>query len=362
LIYTWGAGKSGNEECNFRFFPSGMYLRSGTNTPYQEEIQTMILQPSKVVIPEPLVISELQVGRTISGWLLAVEVQMRPAKSGKLYLHLKLRDQRGNEIIARQFDPPSMEARSPQAGKVVLLEGVAEEFQNKLNIRLSRAELDEAAPADLFILGTRQPIEHLEAEFHLLMSKVAYPGLSELLQCCFTPEVIAHFRKWPAAVQHHGAVVGGLLEHTVNVATIAYEFTQLYSCDQNLVLAGALLHDIGKLEELEEQVGAGFTPMGRLVGHIILGMQYVQEQAQQVWELDEVIRDDLLHIILAHHGKKEFGSPIPPATIEALIVHQADAAEAALTGFLDHCERTSGPDGWSAYSQTFGRQLRAPEV
>ena len=158
----------------------------------------MTLQPSKVVILEPLVISELQVGRTISGWLLAVEVQMRSAKSGKLYLHLKLRDQRGNEIIARQFDPPSTEARGPQAGKVVLLEGVVEEFQNKLNIRLSRAELDEAAPADLFILGTRQPIEHLEAEFHLLMSKVAHPGLSELLQCCFTHEVIAHFCRWPA--------------------------------------------------------------------------------------------------------------------------------------------------------------------
>ncbi len=141
----------------------------------------------------------------------------------------------------------------------------------------------------------------------------------------------------------HGAVVGGLLEHTVNVTTIAEHLAKLYPCNQNLVLAGALLHDIGKLEELSEQIGADYTPKGHRIGHIVLGMQYLEEQAQHITTLDTAILADLLHIILAHHGTKEFGSPVCPATIEALLVHQADATEAKLTGFLDLSERLSTP-------------------
>ena len=155
-------------------------------------------------------------------------------------------------------------------------------------------------------------------------------------------------------------MVGGLLEHTVNVSLITQCLANLYSCNDELALAGALLHDIGKLKELEEQPGRGFTPAGNMFGHIFLGTQYVQQHALHVTEIDEATWLDLLHIILAHHGTKEFGSPVYPATIEALIVHLADMAEAKLTGFLDHCDRTSTPDGWSSYYKEFGGPIRVP--
>jgi 3'-5' exoribonuclease len=135
--------------------------------------------------------------------------------------------------------------------------------------------------------------------------------------------------------------------------------TQIYPCNPDLVIAGALLHDIGKLEELEEQVGLGFTSDGRMFGHIVRGMQHVQEQALNIGKLDDATRYDLLHIILAHHSK-EFGSPVSPVSIEALIVHLADRTEASLTGFIEHCEHTTGPDGWSSYSAKYGGQLRMP--
>lgn len=319
-----------------------------------------LVQRSTSLKPEPIIIRELQVNAEVRGWLFAEEVQTRPAKNGRPFRQLRLRDQRGNEIRANQFDLPHIETLVPQKGKVVLVEGVLEEYQNKTQIKLTRAEIDESAPPDLFVVGTRRRIELLEDHFQKLMNKVRHPGLQALLPGCFTTEVMKRFRLWPAAVQHHGAVVGGLLEHTVNVTLIAERLAQLYACNQELVLAGALLHDIGKLEELEEQVGVGFTPAGRMFGHIVLGAQYVQEHALQVSDLDEATCQDLLHIILAHHGTKEFGSPVCPATIEALIVHQADAAEAKLTGFLDHCDRTSNADGWSSYSKDFGGQLRMP--
>ncbi len=319
-----------------------------------------LAQRGTSLTPEPLLISELQVNADVRGWLFAIEVQTRQAKNGKPFRQLRLRDQRGNEIKAIQFDLPRLETLAPQEGKAVLLEGVVEEYHNEIQIKLNNAEADESTSPDLFIVGTRRKIELLENRFQELMSKVNHPGLHRLLLDCFTTEVMERFRHWPAAVRHHGAVVGGLIEHTVNVTLIADRLTQLYTSNQSLVLAGALLHDIGKLEELEEQVGLGFTAAGRMFGHIVLGMRYVQDQARQVAELDEATCQDLLHIILAHHGTQEYGSPICPATIEALIVHQADVAEAKLTGFLDHCDRTSNADGWSSYSPAFGGQLRMP--
>ncbi len=308
-----------------------------------------------------------------------------------------LRDLRGNIITARQFDLPQRESNAPQAGNVVLIKGLIEEYQNNLHIKLICAELyasreilrrdylprsacqqaleksyyrdsadsewkhiDKTAPLDLFVISTRHNIVELEDQFWDLMNTVQHPGLQALLHDCFTNDVIEQFRRWPAAVRHHGAVVGGLLEHTVNVSLITQFLAILYSCNHELALAGALLHDIGKLQELEEQPGRGFTPDGTMFGHIFLGTQYVEQHAKQLPETDEATRLDLLHIILAHHGTKEFGSPVYPATIEALIVHLADMTEAKLIGFLDHCDRTSTPDGWSSHNKEFGGPLRAP--
>ena len=316
-------------------------------------------QHAATPVPEPLVIRDLQLKSIVSGWLFATEVQVRKTSNGKPFVNLTLRDQRGSEIIGRYFDPPDDEALIPREGSVVLVEGVVDKFNNRVHIRVTRASADETAPAHLFLPGTRDPIAQLDQHLQHLLDKVYHPGLHELLERCFTPEVTARFRRWPAAVRHHGTVVGGLLEHTVNVTFIADRMTQIYPCNQNLVLAGALLHDIGKLEELEEQVGQGFTPDGRMFGHIVRGMQYVQDQAQHVSELDDATRYDLLHIILAHHTK-EFGSPVSPVSIEALIVHLADKVEANLTGYIEHCERTTGPDGWSSYSAKYGGQLRMP--
>ncbi len=317
-------------------------------------------QQEQQIPREPLIISDLKAGSTVRGWLLVVESHIRTTVNRKPYLHLKLRDPRGNEIIARQFDPPQLNSLTFEEGKVVLIEASVEEFRNQPHLKLIHAEHDESAPTDLFTLGTRRPIAQLEISFQRLLLEVEHPDLSELLRCCFTPELLARFCRWPAAIRHHGAITGGLLEHTVNVATIAKRFSQLYPCNSSLVLAGALLHDIGKLEELEERPGAGLTSLGRMVGHIILGTQYVQKQAQQLDHLDQTILSDVLHIILAHHGTLAFGSPVCPATIEALIVHQADVAEAQLTGFLEYCQRNAGPDGWTAYSTAFGGQLRVP--
>ena len=310
--------------------------------------------------PEPIKICDLIANAEVRGWLLVEEALIRTTKNGKPFRQLKLRDQLGNEITARQFELPSGEINVPQEGKVVLIEGLVEEYQHTTNIKLTKVVLDDSAPQDLFVVGTRHNIDELEKRFWKLVNVVQQPRLQALLRDCFTNEVIEQYRFWPAAVRHHGAVVGGLLEHTVHVALITQFLANLYPCNGELALTGALLHDIGKLQELEAQPGKGFTADGNMFGHIFLGTLYVQQRAQQINALDETTLLDLLHLILAHHGMKEHGSPVCPVTIEALIVHLADMVEAKLTGFLDHCQRTAASDGWSAYNKDFGGPLRMP--
>src|SRR5207248_9892181 len=131
--------------------------------------------------PEQIIIDDLGVNTEVRGWLLAQEVQNRTTKNGKQYRQLKLRDQKGNEISARQFDLPQRESNLPQAGKVVLIEGLVEEFQNTMHIKLTRAEPDETAPLDLFVVSTRHTVDDLEDQFWNLVKQVQHPGLQSLL-------------------------------------------------------------------------------------------------------------------------------------------------------------------------------------
>src|SRR5205823_12769509 len=124
--------------------------------------------------------------------------------------------------------------------RVVEVEGLVEKYQNQVYLKLIYASIDESVPIDLFQVGTRHSIPQLQETFRQFTGKVSHGGVHELLDRCFSPEILARFSRWPAAVRYHGAIRGGLLEHTVNVTLIADRLIQLYSCNQNLVLAGAL--------------------------------------------------------------------------------------------------------------------------
>ncbi len=151
-------------------------------------------------VPEPIKICELVVNTEVRGWLLVEEVLMRTAKNGTQYRQLKLRDQLGNKITARKFELASEEINVPQEGKVVLIEGLVEEYQHMTNIKLTKAVLDDSAPQDIFVVGTRQNLDELEEQFWKLVDKVQQPALQALLRNCFTMDVVEQFRRWPAAV------------------------------------------------------------------------------------------------------------------------------------------------------------------
>jgi 3'-5' exoribonuclease len=161
-----------------------------------------------------------------------------------------------------------------------------------------------------------------------------------VLDCVFGDDVFREqFERTPGSTKGHHAQVGGLLQHTVEVANIAVTAAKaVRRANLDLVIAGALLHDVGKVEAYEVGPG-GFaaTPCGLLIGHVVLGVLHLERRLQKLGEppCTEGQLLELRHMILSHHGRQEYGSPVVPMTLEAQIVHQADDASAKATDFLD---------------------------
>src|SRR5690606_9538374 len=178
---------------------------------------------------------------------------------------------------------------------------------------------------DLFLPRSPRPPEEMERELAALIASVRDPGLGTLLRRMLDrrSEIGRAFRHAPAAKRNHHAYLGGLLEHTLSVATACDLLARHYgpSIDRDLLVAGALLHDVGKVREIVAGTGFTFSDEGRLLGHILLGLGMVEAEAVAVPELPAERRLLLLHLIASHQGRYEWQSPRRPKILEGLILH-----------------------------------------
>ena len=198
---------------------------------------------------------------------------------------------------------------------------------------------------DLSMLRPTGPIdlESLEVEFQTLIGRIQDEPLQRLVKQVFSGKRYERFLRNPAGMRLHHAYVGGLLHHTVCVARLALSMGKtIGGVDLDLILAGALLHDIGKLREISAGLGFPYTTEGRLMGHISMGAMLISRIAENIPDLSRIRLDELLHIILSHHGDHEKGSPVFCATKEAFIVHYADETDAVLNQF-----QTDGKETWA---------------
>ena len=199
-------------------------------------------------------------------------------------------------------------------------------------------------------------MEEYKKKFLKLVTKISRPPLRELLGEIFSGSRWERFVRNPAAKRFHHAYIGGLLEHSVDVAETALAVAgTVPGVDLDMVIAGALLHDIGKTEEISADIGFSYTETGHLVGHITAGALIIDAVASQVQFLSEAERKSLLHIVLSHHGSREKGSPIGCATREAVIVHYADELNAVLQQFVETGEKEGA--GWN-FNKMMGSMIR----
>lgn len=298
-------------------------------------------------------VAELRAGQNLTGCYACAEIESATDRNGKAFLRLRLRDASG-EVRAIHFDP-SDEALEMSAGDVVVVGGtyiVHPQYGPQVQVRTLR--LAEAEEYDLSELVPASPIDPAELgeRLHALVDSVGEVHLRALLERALdgSQEPGATFVIAPAAVRHHHAYRHGLLEHSVVVAECAADIAgRLTSVDRDLVVAGALLHDIGKTKAYaDEGLLPAMTDMGRLHGEIVIGHAIVLRLIEEVPEFPDELALRLLHIVISHHGMREKGSPVVPMTREAVVVHYCDDMTARVAA-IDEAERQTAPgESWSS--------------
>jgi 3'-5' exoribonuclease len=293
-----------------------------------------------------------------TGNFLVQSKQVPLNKNGKPYMALVLADRTGS-AEARIWDNldklPAFEA-----GDFLEVKGDAVEYQGRMQLKVHSVERlpSEKIDPDEYLPTTTRDRPEMLSRLQELLAGISAAPLRELLLSRFQDaDFRARLSRAPAAKSIHHAYVGGLLEHTLSVVELAERVAALYpDLDRDLLLAGAFVHDLGKLEELGAGQGFDYTDEGRLVGHLVLGAISLRGWAAQRPDLPPETLLKLEHIVLSHHGEKEFGSPVLPQFTEALVIHQLDLLDSKVQSFREVGQREHG-QRWSSFQRQLDRYL-----
>ncbi|HET7841049.1 MAG TPA: OB-fold nucleic acid binding domain-containing protein, partial [Terriglobia bacterium] len=268
-------------------------------------------------------VRDLTPDQPVRSTFLVQTKERKIASNGSAYLDLELRDSSGS-VKAKLWDCDRLNPDFA-ADDIVQVEGMVEEYRGGLQLKIRRIAKCAGGEFDLldyFPRSARDPEEMFAALLDRLKRVPEGPLRSLMISVVEDPEIAPRLKLAPAATSFHHAYLGGLLEHILSLIGMGDQVCDHYpSLDRDLVLAGLVLHDLGKLEELGYERGFHYTTRGQLIGHISIGLELVQTKIRALPDFPAALKDRLEHIILSHHGKLEFGSPKEPAFPEALVVH-----------------------------------------
>src|SRR5512139_1655114 len=282
------------------------------------------------------------------------------AKSGKTYLAVTFQDKTG-ELEGRAFDRVDEMAATFGEKDYVEVEGIVGTFQGKPQIRIESLAKLEAPPADTKKPekpGTAEAEDALWKELLALVDAIADKHVKELVQAFVQDEdVAARLRRSAAAKTVHHAYPGGLLEHTVSCLKLAHRLADQYpQVDRDLLVAGAFFHDLGKIRELSGEKSVEYTDEGKLVGHLVMAAQWVHDKARRVG-VPRDLEHHVVHMILAHHGRMEYGSPKPPITPEALLKHYIDELDSRVNSWLNLMAKEGGSKRWPSSDNVYEQPI-----
>jgi 3'-5' exoribonuclease len=302
---------------------------------------------------KPVFVNTLVPSETVTTQFLVIHKEIRQKKTGEPYLTLLLGDRTG-EIEAKMWDNVAEVMNTFDRDDFVKVKGLPQIYQNKPQLtvhKIRRLEDHEVEPGDYFPCSRRDP-EEMWAELQGVIASLGNEHLRQLLEAIFAdPKIVALYKRAPAAKSIHHACLGGLIEHVLSVCALCRMTAAHYhEVDVDLLLAAAILHDIGKIEELAYERSFSYTTAGQLVGHIVMGVQLVGETIRGIPEFPPKLQLLLEHMILSHHGSLEFGSPKVPLFPEALLFHHLDNLDSKFESMRAAIERDKHPDseftGW----------------
>lgn len=305
-------------------------------------------------------VSDLTPDTTITSFFLVCEKELRSTREGKPYLRLELSDRSGT-IEARLWDNAEGFAALFGRDDIIKVQARVENYKNRLQLAVERIRPSEPGEVDLsdYFPHTAEDVEQLYARLREQVAAIKNPWLSRLVSGIVEdPAISPRLKRAPAAKMMHHAFVGGLLEHVVSLCGLCRLAAQHYpELDLDLLLTGAILHDIGKLDELCYERAIHYTNDGQLLGHIILGLEQVTDRMNGIEGFPPDDKTLVKHLLISHHGQYEFGSPKLPMFREALVLHYLDDLDSKMGAARAVLGAEGGEAGWTAFSSALNRRL-----
>ncbi|MCB8943628.1 MAG: HD domain-containing protein [Ardenticatenaceae bacterium] len=306
-------------------------------------------------------ISSLNVGdELINEPFLLQDVVPRTTKDGRPYLLYTLRDRSG-QVGGVFWDVPDYVRSWVKPGVVALVSGKVNSYKETTQIMAT--DLNHVANPDMgdFLPSSQRPREEMVTELYDLIQALAEPWQKLVSHLLLQEDFLPQFVSAPAARGMHHAFIGGLLEHSLSMTKLARMLSAHYPfVNRDLLMAGALLHDMGKTAEYTVEGSFALSSDGKLVGHIVRAIVMIERAAAEIDFPEDLLRQ-LVHLVAAHHGTREWGSPVVPKTLEAVLLHQIDLLDSRVQGFFDHVREDAGEGEWTIQdSKMFGTALIRP--
>jgi 3'-5' exoribonuclease len=310
-------------------------------------------------------LNEFAIGEEIILFLMINKYEIKTAKNGRQYLNLELRD-KSAVLPAKVWDKFEDMLSEIADGKIVKVAGAIEEFNSSPQIRVEKIRLvngNDNVESEDFLPSSKRPLEEMLSEFNRVISSIKNKFLKELLEKIFDESNLKKYTRTPAGKNWHHAYIHGLLEHTLEIVRICELMSSIHpEIKRDILVAGTLLHDFGKTEELTSDTTFDYSDKGKLIGHIMIGALMVEKTAATIANFPEGLKNQLLHLILSHQGKLEFASPVEPKTLEAIVLYQADELSAKTNAYKSAIETDKNKSGrWTRFLPLANTSLYIPD-
>lgn len=307
-------------------------------------------------------LADIKQGEKIASVFLVAEKSLAHSQKGSAYLNVRLKDKTG-EVDAKVWDNAVEMDRVFKKGDIVYIEGRVQLYRNALQVSLVTVRPlapEEYDPSD-FLPVSKLDTNAMFQDLMIYVDQISSAPLGALLRAFFHEEKTAElFRRAPAAKGFHHTYLGGLLEHTLSTVRLLDRVADHYpQLNRDLLLAGGMLHDIGKIYEFSYDSLIGYSDEGRMIGHLVMGVEMIDKKIETIPDFPPQLALELRHIILSHHGEFEFGSPKRPKTKEALVIHFMDDLDAKLNAFdlIVAADSANSDSEWTSYNRFFERYL-----
>ncbi len=297
---------------------------------------------------------------------LAGEKQLRANRNGNLYLQMRLSDRTGS-LTAMMWNASDQVYQKFENGDYLKVQGATQHYNGSMQMIVNR--FDKVDPGTVneadFVTLASSEVDQYASRLSELLRSVSDPALRNLAECFLMDEsFMSKFSRAPAGVKNHHAYHGGLLEHVVSLMELAALTAPRYSkLNRDIMLLGAFLHDMGKIDELTYERDLGYSDEGQMIGHLVIGVSILDEKIREAEKLagepfPPELAMQLKHIIVSHHGTHEFGSPKVPMTLEAVALHYLDNLDAKMHSFGQLIDDDPNTDSnWTPYQANIGRKI-----